>query len=101
MLSITGQVLRTTVQRSDAWLSCAWSRCERRKLTPCRNQQPLHLARAKAMPATNDRERLPCSTRRNDLVLDDQGDGIGILAGELKTLDQVVERCPMDTELRG
>ncbi|MDQ1175355.1 hypothetical protein QE416_000091 [Microbacterium sp. SORGH_AS 421] len=33
--------------------------------------------------------------------MDDQGDGIGILAGELKTLDQVVERRPMDTELRG
>lgn len=34
-------------------------------------------------------------------VLDDQGDGIGILASELETLDQVVERRPMDTELRG
>ncbi len=68
---------------------------------PHRDQQPLHLARAEAVSAADDRERLPCSIRRNELVPDRWRDSVRILAGEFQARDEVVECRSMNTELRG
>ncbi|MDQ1111251.1 hypothetical protein QE418_000699 [Microbacterium testaceum] len=53
------------------------------------------------MSTANSCKRLSRSIRLNDLVPDHRKDGFRILAGELETLDQIVERRPMDTQLRG